>query len=414
MTEAITALVTEKRATGYKYDAEERVLARWLARRGVPAYVLPAGTLPRPARYVQHIYTDQELAGLFAQTDRCHYDSQGPFRHLVMPVLFRTIYARGLGASEARLLRFGDVDLVAGVLTIRDGKSGKDRQVPVSAPLRDRLAGYHARVAGRSGGDWFFPGTSGQPLTLANIDKNFRRFLWQARIPHGGRGHGPRAHDLRHSFAVNNLRSWFARGEDAGALLPVLQTHQGHSSTAGTDYCLRLTAESYPHITARIQRAYGDVVPPVTAGPGDGDCLRGLPAPLPHLAPGRAARLLTQHGRVLPRHLQAADRLLPRRQIHPARQAHPRPHRRRRDHRVPELAGGRKAQQHLDPQPAPGSDQLVLPVAAVPGPCQDGRLPGHSRRPRQEAGPAGREPPHCRADPPSARPARPVHPAGPP
>src|ERR1039457_5631803 len=271
MTEAITALVTEKRATGYKYDAEERVLARWLARRGVPAYVLPAGTLPRPARYVQHIYTDQELAGLFAQTDRCHYDSQVPFRRLVMPVLFRTIYACGLRASEARLLRFGDVGLVAGVLTIRDGKSGKDRQVPVSAPLRDRLAGYHARVAGRSGGDWFFPGTSGQPLTLANIDKNFRRFLWQARIPHGGRGHGPRVHDLRHSFAVNNLRSWFARGEDAGALLPVLQAYMGHSSISDTACYLRLTAESYPHINAQVQHVIGDVVPPITAGPSRGD-----------------------------------------------------------------------------------------------------------------------------------------------
>jgi integrase/recombinase XerD len=29
MAGAITALVTEKRATGYKYDAEERVLARF-------------------------------------------------------------------------------------------------------------------------------------------------------------------------------------------------------------------------------------------------------------------------------------------------------------------------------------------------------------------------------------------------
>ena len=219
MTGAITVMVAEKRATGYKYDAEDRVLARfaafsgsqfpgleaptrtsveawiaaarqrgvkpatlqglaapvrelarWLGRRGVPAYVLPAGALPRPARYVPHIYTGQELAALFAQTDRCHYDSQVPFRHLVMPVLFRTIYACGLRASEARLLRFGDVDLAAGVLTIRDGKGGKDRQVPVSAPLRDRLVAYHARVAGRTGGDWFFPGTSGRPLTLANIE----------------------------------------------------------------------------------------------------------------------------------------------------------------------------------------------------------------------------------------------------
>src|SRR5262249_54339891 len=104
LTGAITALVAEKRAVGYKYTAEEpvlarfaafchsefpelrapdrasveawlsaaqrravtpatlqtlaapvRELARWLGRRGVPAYVLPTGVLPRPARYVPHI-----------------------------------------------------------------------------------------------------------------------------------------------------------------------------------------------------------------------------------------------------------------------------------------------------------------------------------------------------------------------
>jgi|GEM_PF-4751506 len=36
-------------------------------RRGVPAYVLPVGTLPKPARYVPRIYTDRQLAALFAQ-----------------------------------------------------------------------------------------------------------------------------------------------------------------------------------------------------------------------------------------------------------------------------------------------------------------------------------------------------------
>ena len=209
LADAITALVAEKRAVGYKYAAEARVLARfeafcrgefpgldtltevsveawvasarrravkpatlqglaapvrelarWLGRRGVTAYVLPAGALPRPARYVPHIYTDQELAALFAQTDRCRYCAEVPFRHLVMPVLFRTIYACGLRCSEARLLRPGDVDIDTGVLQIRDAKGGKDRQLPVSEPLRERLAGYHA-TPGRSGGDWFFPGRAG-------------------------------------------------------------------------------------------------------------------------------------------------------------------------------------------------------------------------------------------------------------
>ena len=320
LADAIAALVGEKRAVGYKYHAEARVLdrfeaftrrefpgldtlteasvqawitaargrgvkpatlqglaaptrelARWLGRRDVAAYLLPRAALPRPARYVPHIYTDAELAALFAQTDRCHYCSEVPLRHLVMPVLFRTIYACGLRASEARLLRVGDVDIDTGVLQIRAAKGGKDRQTPVSEPLRTRLADYHAHVVGRSGGEWFFPGTAGRPLTLGNIEKNFRRFLWQARISHGGRGHGPRVHDLRHTFAVNNLRGWFARGDDVGALLPVLQAYMGHSSPDDTAYYLRLTAESFPHITAQVQRVVGDIVPPVTGGPCHGD-----------------------------------------------------------------------------------------------------------------------------------------------
>jgi integrase/recombinase XerD len=321
MSEAITALVSEKRAVGYKYDAEARVLARfeafsrrefpgldmlietsvqawitaarrrdvkpatlqgltapvrelarWLGRRGKPAYLLPRSVLPRPGRYVPHIYTDTELAGLFAQTDRCRYCSEVPARHLVMPVLFRTIYACGLRCSEARLLRVADVDIDSGVLQVRDAKGGTDRQVPVSGPLRERLAGYHAQAAERAGRrEWFFPGKAGEPLTLGNVYHNFRRFLWQAGISHGGRGHGPRVHDLRHTFAVNNLRSWFAQARDVGALLPVLQAYLGHSSIADTGYYLHLTAESYPDITARVQQVLGDVVPPVMAGPHGGD-----------------------------------------------------------------------------------------------------------------------------------------------
>jgi integrase len=320
LAEAITDLVAEKRAVGYKYHAEAQVLARfeafcrsefpgldtlteasvqawivaarrrdvrpatlqglaapvrelarWLGRRGVAAYLLPRSALPRPARYVPHIYTGQQLAALFAQTDRCHYCSQVPLRHLIMPVLFRTIYACGLRCSEARLLRGDDVDIDTGVLRIRDAKGGKDRQVPISEALRNRLAGYHAQAAGQPGRrEWFFPGSRpGEPLTLGNIGHNFRRFLWQARISHGGRGHGPRVHDLRHTFAVNNLRSWFAQGRDVGALLPVLQTYMGHSSLADTAYYLHLTAESYPDITARVQQVIGDVVPPLMAGPRD-------------------------------------------------------------------------------------------------------------------------------------------------
>jgi hypothetical protein len=45
-----------------------------------------------------------------------------------------------------------------GVLQIRDAKGGRDRQLPVSEPLRVRLADYHAQLLGCPDWDWFFPG----------------------------------------------------------------------------------------------------------------------------------------------------------------------------------------------------------------------------------------------------------------
>lgn len=307
--DAIAGMIAQKRAVGYKYLSEEAILrrflafshgrfpelntitrdsadawvteaqqrsvkpstlcglttsvrdlARWLIRQGVAAYVLPTDLGPRPSPYIPYIYTDQELVAFFAQTDRCHVSAEVPVRHLVMPVFFRTIYACGLRCSEARLLRTDDVDLAAGVLQIRDAKGGKDRQIPVSESLRARLALYSAQIDWM-GQEWFFPGSGERPLTLVNVYHNFRRFLWQARISHGGRGKGPRVHDLRHTFAVNNLRRWFAAGKDAEALLPILQAYMGHDSIDDTAYYLRLTAESHPDIVARLDQALGHIVP---------------------------------------------------------------------------------------------------------------------------------------------------------
>ena len=68
---------------------------------------------------------------------------------------------------------------------------------------------------------------------------------------------------------MNNLRSWFARGENVDALLPVLQTYLGHSSIGDVAYYLRLTAESYPDITARVKQTLGDIVSPPFVGEAD-------------------------------------------------------------------------------------------------------------------------------------------------
>jgi integrase len=245
-----------------------RELAKYMARQGFEAYIMPKGLLPRVPRYTPHIYSNDEVKRIFGQADTCRYCSQVPFRHLVMPVFFRLLYCTGMRLSEARLLKSGDVDLNSGVITVSNAKLDKHRQLPVSPEMLARLATYHENVHALSKTeDWFFPGSGGKPMTAGNVEKNLRRFLWQARISHGGRGKGPRVHDFRHSCAVHCLRRWVLEGKNLNAYLPVLQAYLGHVSFADTAYYLHLTADLFPDITQKIENAFGFIIPQG----GDGD-----------------------------------------------------------------------------------------------------------------------------------------------
>ncbi len=80
-----------------------RQFVKYLDSIGVKAYIIPKGYYPTEAQYIPYIYTVAELAKFFAETDKCQYCCECPYRHQIMPVIFRMIYMCGLRASEARL-----------------------------------------------------------------------------------------------------------------------------------------------------------------------------------------------------------------------------------------------------------------------------------------------------------------------
>src|SRR5690625_4340970 len=239
-----------------------RQFGKYLDSIGEKVYVLSKGYYPTEEQYMPHIYTDNELMSFFAETDKCHYCSQCPNRHLIMPVLFRMIYMCGLRVSEVRLLKVADVDLEQGILTINHSKKDNSRLVPMSNSLLERCRSYSKIVHPfPKGEDLYFPALNGNPMTIGNLYKNFRRFLWRARISHGGRGRGPRVHDFRHTYAVHCLKRWTEQGKDLAAYLPVLKTYMGHDSFAETAYYLRLTADVFPHITLKLETKYPEMIP---------------------------------------------------------------------------------------------------------------------------------------------------------
>ena len=76
----------------------------------------------------------------------------------------------------------------------------------------------------------------------------FRKVLWEAGISHGGKGQGPRLHDLRHVFSVHSLVAMAELGLDLYYSLPILSEYLGHQSLEATEKYVRLTSEMYPKL----------------------------------------------------------------------------------------------------------------------------------------------------------------------
>ena len=214
-------------------------------------------------RYVPYIFSKKEIKHFFYACDHIRYYS-GTSRHHTVPILFRLIYSCGLRASEAANLKCNHVDLTGGVITIRAGKNGKDRLVPLSDSMAKCIQQYHRRYHdGDCNDKYFFEGKYKDKLTRHKIYKWFRICLESAGIHHQGRGKGPREHDLRHSFCVHSLKKMQNQGKDLYSSLPVLSTYVGHASTNATQHYLRLTAEFFPDVMEQVDRQCSGIIPSV-------------------------------------------------------------------------------------------------------------------------------------------------------
>jgi integrase len=201
------------------------------------------------------------MRDLLSAVDAMGETSQSPIRHLVMPELLRVLYGCGLRCGEAVRLTVGDVDLNEGVLTIREGKFLRDRLTPVAPALLRRLRVYASAICGRTPDSSFFPGPHGGAYSVQTVYAVFRRLLRIVGISHGGRGVGPRLHDIRATFAVHRVEAWYREGADLGVKLPILSAYMGHRSLTGTQRYLRLTMAIFPELTRHFEQAYGHLVP---------------------------------------------------------------------------------------------------------------------------------------------------------
>jgi integrase/recombinase XerD len=229
-----------------------------ISRGHVAASPLPTVLPKHPPRSIPYIYSNEELSRLLRATD-----SYQRIRSIMEPVTLRTIvlllYGTGLRIHEAITLNTVDLDLENAVLTVRQSKFFKTRLVPFSRKLGLALAQYAARrpsppIALLEPTPVFTTRT-GARVKQAAIESCFRRVREQAGVRRSGDArHQPRLHDLRHTFAVHRLISWYREGADVQKLLPQLSVYLGHVSVASTQVYLSMTPELLREANARFER----------------------------------------------------------------------------------------------------------------------------------------------------------------
>jgi integrase len=182
------------------------------------------------------------------------------FRGDRLEALYTVALAVGLRQGEALGLRWQDVDLESGTLTVRVALERADGRFRLAEPKTKRsrrtialpdvairaLKAHRTRQSQErllAGAEWrdawglVFTNPSGAPLHGTNVTRGFRQVLDGASLP------SQRFHDLRHACASLLL----VQGIHARVIMETL----GHSR-------IGLTMDTYGHVIPELQREAAD------------------------------------------------------------------------------------------------------------------------------------------------------------
>lgn len=230
-----------------------RGFATWLATIDPGAQVPPAQLIPsRKLRATPYLYADEEITALIAAAGSLRF----PLRTATYQTLVGLLAVTGMRVGEAIRLDRDDIDLDAGVLTIREAKHGKSRLIPLHDTTVQALRGYlqiRDRLLARPGTDAVFISLAGTRLLYCNVHATWKRLAASAGLQPRSAACRPRIHDLRHSFTVRSLLDAYQAGRDGQATLALLATWLGHVDPAATYWYLTASPELMAAVGHRLE-----------------------------------------------------------------------------------------------------------------------------------------------------------------
>jgi site-specific recombinase XerD len=212
----------------------------------VPPHDVFAARYQRPTPY---LWQESEVQDLMAAAQKL----RPPLCALTYETLFGLLWCTGMRIGETINLQRADVDLGAGVITVREGKLGRSRLVPLQQSATNALASYAADrdlLCSETRSRTFFVSSRSTTLIPQAVGQTFHRLAVKTGLHTETKR--PRVHDLRHSFAVRALISWCRSGIDVETRMAALSTYLGHVNPSDTYWYLSSSPELIELVAERL------------------------------------------------------------------------------------------------------------------------------------------------------------------
>lgn len=189
---------------------------------------------PQTQKKLPCVLTIEEVQAILAQV-----------KSPMFQMCLKLIYSCGLRISEGANMRVAQVDGKKKCVTVRGGKGGKDRIVPIPETVLEELRAHHRKFpfpkpVNAPAFDWLFPSKIyPNPIHITSIQTAFRSALKASGISKPAS-----VHTLRHSYATHLL--------EAGVDLRVIQELLGHGDIS--------TTALYTHLTDSVTGATREII----------------------------------------------------------------------------------------------------------------------------------------------------------
>lgn len=217
--------------------------------------VPPTGVFPaRRHRPSPYLWSERDICRLLEGARAL----EPALRAATHEALFGLLAASGMRIGEATSLQRDEVDLSAGVITIREAKFNRSRLVPLHMSTTETLRRYviqRDHLCPRPRSTTFFLSGTGTKMDRSRVGKAFRKITTAMGV-RTEQIH-PRIHDLRHSFAVRALIEWQRSEVNVDEHIGVLSNYLGHVSPADTYWYLSAAPELMELAAKRLNIRFG-------------------------------------------------------------------------------------------------------------------------------------------------------------